>query len=343
MSEFNAEQTLNNIVSKFGVENLGDLDFSKLSEVLPADIEIEQVEELLDALFDLANSIASPSAENIDEERTGSKYDEVTNSLAGYVLQLKEIKPLDSNEEQDLIEMAYQGSKDARNQLIESYLPLVLNIAREKGRKRDEILDFVQEGNIALIQAVESFDIEGNSSLRDYIRWKVRKAVVKVQRQQEQLIKFPKSITKFFQSFKETCDKLYARSNRVPDLEEIATQMDLDMESVRKNLALGTALMSEGDNVTSEDASFMRYLKDFQLVDDFEVQNFLALRSSIKKNLDLLSPVEQEILTLFYDLDEKGSRLDVFEIADELGLKTKHVEDLKIAAITKVQQGSMEA
>jgi len=343
MSEFNVEQTLNGIVSKFGVENLSDLDFSKLAEVLPADIEIEQVEELLDALFDLANSIASSSVENIENERTGSKYDEITNSLAGYILQLKEIKPLDSNEEQDLIEMAYQGSNDARNQLIESYLPLVLNIAREKGRKRDEILDFVQEGNIALIQAVESFDIEGNSSLRDYIRWKVRKAVVKVQRQQEQLIKFPKSITKFFQSFKETCDKLYARSNRVPDLEEIATQMDLDMESVRKNLALGTALMSEGDNVTSEDASFMRYLKDFQLVDDFEVQNFLALRSSIKQNLDLLSPVEQEILTLFYDLDEKGSRLDVFEIADELGLKTKHVEDLKIAAITKVQQGSMEA
>ena len=101
--------------------------------------------------------------------------------------------------------------------------------------------------------------------MRDYVRWKVRKAVVKVQRQQEQLIKFPKSITKFFQRFKETCDKLYARSNRVPDLDEIATQMDMDMELVRKNLALGTTLMSEGDNLTSEDASFMRYLKDLSM------------------------------------------------------------------------------
>tara|TARA_B100000674_G_scaffold499305_1_gene543774 strand:- start:5058 stop:6092 length:1035 start_codon:yes stop_codon:yes gene_type:complete len=343
MSDFDLQRILAGVVAKFGVKKLGELDFAKLAEVLPENLEVEQVEEVLDALFDLSNIddqiYELPIKEN---EAHSSQYDEVTNSLAGYILQLKNIVPLENFEEQDLIDMAEQGNRDARNRLIEAYLPMVLNIAREKGHKRDEILEFIQEGNIALIQAVESYSMDGNSGLRDYSRWRVRKAIVKSQRQQEQLIKLPKAITLFFQKFKETCDELHRRSNRAPELEEIATRMNMDIELVRKNLTLGSTLMAEGDNVTSEDAAFMRYLKDFKTLDDFAIQKFHLLRNNIKKNLDLLSPVEQEILRLFYDLDEKGSRLDVFEIADELGLKTKHVEDLKTAAITKVHQGSVE-
>ena len=343
MSDFDLQRILAGVVAKFGVKTPGELDFAKLAEVLPENLEVEQVEEVLDALFDLSNIddqiYELPIKEN---EAQSSQYDEVTNSLAGYILQLKKIVPLENFEEQDLIDMAEQGSRDARNRLVEAYLPMVLNIAREKGHKRDEILEFIQEGNIALIQAVESYSMDGNSSLRDYSRWRVRKAIVKSQRQQEQLIKLPKAITLFFQKFKETCDELYRRSNRAPELEEIATRMNMDIELVRKNLTLGSTLMAEGDNVTSEDAAFMRYLKDFKTLDDFAIQKFHLLRNNIKKNLDLLSPVEQEILRLFYDLDDKGSRLDVFEIADELGLKTKHVEDLKTAAITKVHQGSVE-
>ncbi len=343
MSDFDLQRILAGVVAKFGVKNLGELDFAKLAEFLPENLEVEQVEQVLDALFDLSNIDDQIYKSSITEDEAGSsQYDEVTNSLAGYILQLKNIVPLENFEEQDLIDMAEQGSSDARNRLIESYLPMVLNIAREKGHKRDEILEFIQEGNIALIQAVESYSMEGNSSLRDYSRWRVRKAIVKSQRQQEQLIKLPKKITLFFQKFKETCDELYRRSNRAPELEEIATRMKMDIELVRKNLTLGSNLIAEGDDVTSEDAAFMRYLTDFKTLDDFAVQNFHLLRNNIKKNLDLLSPVEQEILRLFYDLDEKGSRLDVFEIADELGLKTKHVEDLKTAAITKVHQGSAE-
>lgn len=340
-SDFDIQRILDDIVLRFGIENLSELDFTKLAEVLPIDLEIHQVEHILDALFDLANQ----DAEELDqssEADSKSKYDEITNSLAGYVMQLKEIKSLSTFEEQDLVDLVHQGNKSARDRLIESYLPLVLNIAREKGHKRDEILEFIQEGNIALIQAVESFDTDGSSSLRDFIRWRVRKAIVKAQRQNEQLIKLPKSITSFFQKFKDVCDQQYSRSNRLPELEEIASQLNLDVEVVRKNLALGSALLSEGDNVTSEDAAFMRYLKDFQMLDDFEVQNFLALRANIKENLELLNPIEREILTLFYDLNENGSRMDIFEIADELGLKTKHVEDLKIAAITKVHQAATE-
>ena len=343
MSEFDLQRVLAGVVSKFGIKRLGELDFSRLAEVLPPDLEVEQVEQVLDALFDLSNIDEETLEASVTDEQTEvSRYDEVTNSLAGYILQLKHMTPLENFEEQDLIDLAEQGNQGARNRLIESYLPMVLNIAREKGRKREEILEFIQEGNIALIQAVESYNPEGNSSLRDYSRWRVRKAIVRSQRQQEQLIKLPKTITLFFQKFKETCDELYRRSNRAPELEEIATRMNMDIESVRKNLTLGSTLMSEGDNLTSEDAAFMRYLKEFQTLDDHAVQTFHLLRNNIKKNLDLLSPVEKEILTLFYDLDEKGSRLDVFEIADELGLRTKHVEDLKTAAITKVHQGSIE-
>ena len=264
MSEFDLQRVLAGVVSKFGIKNLGELDFSRLAEVLPPDLDVEQVEQVLDALFDLTNIDEEVYESALAEEKTdGCRYDEVTNSLAGYILQLKNINPVENFEEQDLIDLAEQGSQDARNRLIESYLPMVLNIAREKGRKREEILEFIQEGNIALIQAVESYSMDGSSSLRDYSRWRVRKAIVKSQRQQEQLIKLPKTITLFFQKFKETCDELYRRSNRAPELEEIATRMNMDIELVRKNLTLGSTLMSEGDNLTSEDAAFMRYLKDF--------------------------------------------------------------------------------
>ena len=98
---------------------------------------------------------------------------------------------------------------------------------------------------------------------------------------------------------------MYRRSNRAPELEEIATRMNMDIESVRKNLTLGSTLMSEGDNLTSEDAAFMRYLKEFQTLDDHAVQTFHLLRNNIEK-FDLLSPVEKRFLLCFMIWMTKG-------------------------------------
>jgi|GEM_PF-1061808 RNA polymerase sigma factor (sigma-70 family) len=312
--------------------NPGDpIDFEKFHDILPEGLSLEKMEEAVDLLFALQNL---PEDESLEEHRAEKTED--SNALAVYIYRVSQIPRLSIAEEEELLIGVEQGLQSDIDTLTEAYLPLVLNAAREIGNRREEILEFIQEGNLGLMSAVRKFQLEGSKSFRDFARWHIRKSIHKARSVQEQMVSIPQKVTKFFAEFKEVSEVLRAKLNRVPMLEEIATEMGMELEAVKSDLLLGSALLSKGSELGEEDSQFLRFIKDLQRAEEFELEDSSHFHQLLRKNLDLLPPLEQEIITLHYGLGEDGLRMELHDIADELGLKLQQVSDLETVALQKI-------
>ena len=211
------------------------------------------------------------------------------------------------------------------------------NAAREIGTRREEILEYIQEGSLGLLSAVRSFNREGTRSFRDYARWNIRKAIHKARRNQELVLSIPRKITTFFAKFKKVSEVLRKKLNRSPMLDEIAAELNLDLQTVKNDLLMGSALVRKGAEFDEEDTQFMGYIKDIQKAEDFELEDILKFHEFLTKNLEVLAPLEREILVLHYGL-EGTKRMELHEIAEDLGLKLQHVDDLEKTALQKVSR-----
>jgi len=307
------------------------LDFEKLHEVLPADLTVEEIEEAVELVFAL-------QSKNEDLPRTSQdSQNEGFNTLAAYIYRVSQIKRLSPEEEDELLYGIEQGLQGDVDQLTEAYLPMVLNAAREIGTRREEILDYIQEGSLGLMSAVRSFDREGSKSFRDYARWHIRKSIHKSRRAQDQIMSIPRKITSFFSKFKAASEELRKKLNRPPMLDEIAGELQMDLQAVKNDLLLGTSLLSKGAEFDEGDVQFMGYIKDIQKAEDFELPDANQFHNFLRENLEILAPLEKEILILHYGL-EGGKRMELHEIAEDLGLKLQHVDDLETVALQKISR-----
>ncbi len=330
MSSQNLSSLVQSLVRKQDVGSAEPIDFQRLHEILPADLSVEQIEEVIDLLFALQEE------DSADEEPESVESIDETNALAVYVHRLRQIPSLSKDEENELIESRELGNPRAQEALIEAYLPMVLNMARESGRRRDEILDYIQEGSLALMKAVQSFQPDGSKSFRDYARWHIRRAVKKASKSFRESLYFPRELTRFFYKFREAADFLSRRLNRTPHLEEIAHEMKLELALIQSNLALGAPMLDPGKDTDDADRILMHYIRDAITLKDMEVEGAGKLESLLQDHLEILPPLEQEILKMHYGMQD-GIRMDLFEIAKELDLKTQHVIDLEAAALERIR------
>ncbi|PCJ16141.1 MAG: hypothetical protein COB02_17025 [Candidatus Cloacimonadota bacterium] len=315
-------------------KNGGKIDFEMINDILPKDLPIDAIENVIDLLFEL-QSEEEEKEEVVDLDKEPDKKFDDSNALARYVQIVSKIKRIDSEEETSLIEYIEGGNPRAKQSLIEAYLPLVLNISREKGKNRDEILDFIQDGNIGLIKAANTYKSNGNRSFRDYAKWCIKKSISKAHQRQLASMSLPKKITTFFRNFKVVSNGLRSKLNRLPDLEEIASVMNIPQEEVQKNLMLGGALLDSDSTLDEGNAAVIKYVKEVTAATEVKLEDPSKLHKVIRDNFDLLSPVEKEVVSLYYGLEDEKP-YDYVEIGEMLGLKSSMIRDLQSAALTRI-------
>jgi RNA polymerase sigma factor (sigma-70 family) len=316
-----------------GVEADGTIRMDVLEHILPADCSVEWMDSLLN-YFDERG--LSPDPGNVVNMEPDLDVQETENALARYVNLVRSIEPLTHQEEEDLLELVSMGDDRARKRLVDGYLKMVLNIAREKGARREEILEYIQEGNLGLLKAIELFDRFGNKTFRDFARWHIRKAVHKTKVHEREVAKIPAEIVKFFRDFRTHSEILRQSLKRTPELEEIAKSMEVPMARIRESLALGGALMGGESIMEDGDVHVARYVKKVKAAEELEVDKLSSLKDLITEYLEHLEPIEEEIISLYYGLGEDGVEYDFVEISEEVGLKTSMVRDLESAAMNKI-------
>lgn len=318
----------------------GLVNFDALNRVIPAGTDLGTLETIMEALLEAGYLLQEDTEVTVSEPREeNSSSVDLSNALAAYVFEIASLTPMNADEEEHLLANLDQFGSKGKERLVRQYLSLVLDLARMRGGRRELILERIQEGNLALVKAAESYRADGRQSFRDFARWAISKAMVRVERAQERSVDLPQKLMQFFKNFRDVGERLSARGGRRPTIEEIAAEMQMSAEEVRNSLALAGSVAHSESALDEDDAAFVRHVRDVTGNRGLNPGRLAALKTVLRENMDKVTPIEQEILTLYYDLNETGEELDFVEIAEALGIKTRLVADFETAAMTKIMNG----
>lgn len=268
----------------------------------------------------------------------------VSNSLKIYIKQIHDVKPLSEEEELALFHEAKgkgKKAKKARLRLIKSHLPIVITLAKKyyyPGMGM-EFVNFVGEGNIGLIKAVEKFDPEKGYKFSTYASWWIEKYFQESILKARSVIQLPEKKFRDLKKIEKTTSKLLRESGSSPDYKDIAKRIDMSISEIRQTIisTLKMKYVKSLDYYIDADKSMT--LKDIISDDEDLIENIMEKISIDKQLTELLATLDKEekkVITLRFGLGNHHNHT-YREIADSLGISPAKARDIQDVAIRKLR------
>ena len=271
--------------------------------------------------------------------RADSQYD----SIQMYLREIGKYPLLNAQQERDLAKRIAEGDEEARNLLARANLRLVVSIAKKYvGRSPDlTLLDLIQEGNIGLFKAVDKFDYSKGFKFSTYATWWIRQAITRALADQSRTIRIPVHMVETIAKYKQVSRRLAQELGRDPLAEEIALEMNIDVEKVyqiekidQDTVSLESPVGSdEGDEGKSVLGDFIK--DDKILSPDQEVARRI-LADQLREILDELSPKEREILKLRHGLED-GIYHTLEEVGKKFGVTRERIRQIEAKALERIR------
>ncbi|HEV2580749.1 MAG TPA: sigma-70 family RNA polymerase sigma factor [Ktedonobacteraceae bacterium] len=245
---------------------------------------------------------------------------------------------LSHDEEIDLARRAAAGSELARRRLVESNLRLVIAIARRYRHTGVPLIDLIQEGNLALMHAVEKFDYRRGCHFGTYATWWIRQAVSRAAGDQSRLIHLPEHVASRLRKLRRVAAQLSQESGMDPLPEQIAEVGQIPLDEVKQLLDLIEQPISldipldEGARTSLADT-----IEDGTVPALAETASQNLLSEELYQAMDALTPREQVVISLRFGLGDGWNRT-LLEIGRELGISRERVRQIEEAALNKIRQ-----
>ena len=277
---------------------------------------------------------------NLKEKKTG--FINADHSISVYLKEINKYKVLTAAEEADLIKKMRNGDIDARNHLIAANQRFVYAVAKRYGND-DNVLDLVNEGNIGLMQALDTFDASKGNRFLSYAIWYIRREINAYLNNDNLLIRKTNN-TKTVYKLSKIKEKFYADNNRYPDVDEIAAILEAEygLKIKDKTDLLDISTTSINTCFDDEDARAFENTPYFTektavdndylpvMDDDFNSAVSGALISSLTER-------EQTIIKMSFGIGYNKEYTNA-EIAEELGMSSERARQLKNGAIEKMKK-----
>lgn len=261
-------------------------------------------------------------------------------ALKAYFDQIKKTPLLRFEEEVELSKRIQKGDVDARQQLVEANLRLVVKIAKAYMTNDVAFLDLVQEGNLGLIKAAGKYDYRKQVRFSTYASWWIKQSITRALSNKRRQIRLPHRKEDALRKIQKTYTSLSQKLMRAPTVEEVALELGFPVDEVVQILNISSSVISLDSDLNEESGTFHDVFEDYSYAPDAEVMKN-SLREETLSFLERLKDKERQILLYRFSFFG-GQKYTLKRISDEMGISPETVRQIEIRALKKLKEHAGE-
>ncbi len=336
----------------------GKLSASDLDEALEEmNFDVDSIDKLYETLEDngiafdggdisneemsaIENEVESfGAAENMERilEQEGLAIDD---PVRLYLKEIGRVPLLTAEHERELAERMINGDENAKNELVEANLRLVVSIAKRYVGRGMFFLDLIQEGNLGLMKAVDKFDYTKGYKFSTYATWWIRQAITRAIADQARTIRIPVHMVETIHKVSRYSRQMLQELGREATAEEIGEKMGMSAEKVREIMKIAQDPVSLETPIGEEEDS---HLGDFIPDDDTpspaEATSTNILREELERQLHTLTPREEHVVKLRFGLYDGRTRT-LEEVGKEFDITRERIRQIEAKALRKLRHPS---
>ena len=328
----------------------GVLTYKEVMDTLDdLELDSEQIERIYDRFealnidvveeMEIPDDITSDISE-LESDLGSTEGVAIDDPVRMYLKEIGKVPLLSAAEEIEIAKRMADGDQDAKKQLAEANLRLVVSVAKRYVGRGMLFLDLIQEGNLGLIKAVEKFDYRKGYKFSTYATWWIRQAITRAIADQARTIRIPVHMVETINKLIRVNRQLLQEYGREPRPDEIAREMGISEEKVREIIKVAQEPVSLETPIGEEEDS---HLGDFIPDDDApapaEVAAFTLLKEQLMEVLDTLTPREEKVLRLRFGLDD-GKARTLEEVGREFNVTRERIRQIEAKALRKLRHPS---